>query len=180
MGLTVKDRGAAVATFRFVNVQLMETLAQWTPSTPEMEVKLMFGEHIWDTAQAADALGKRAHELRLPLQHSLAPVDDYVALLAQVRAERDTARRLAAMYDVLLPGLARRYREYIAATDALMDEPTVRILDHALAALDKMRSQCKALRAQSPALAAADGAWAQGLARHEAAIGGLVAAKVAA
>lgn len=180
MGLTVKDRGAAVATFRFVNVQLMETLAQWTPSTPEMEVKLMFGEHIWDTAQAADALGKRAHELRLPLQHSLAPVEDYVALLAQVRAERDTARRLASMYDVLLPGLARRYREYIAATDVLMDEPTVRILEQALAAQDKMLSQCKALRAQAPALAAADVAWSQGLARHEAAIGGLVAAKVAA
>jgi hypothetical protein len=56
----------------------METLAQWTPTSPEMEVKLMLGEHIWDAAQNADALGKRTRELRLPLQHSLRPVDAYV------------------------------------------------------------------------------------------------------
>ena len=66
MALTVKQRGQHIATFRFVQVRLMEILSAWVPSTPEMEAKLLFGPHIWDTAQAADALGKRAHELRLP------------------------------------------------------------------------------------------------------------------
>lgn len=180
MGLSVKDRGEAVATFRHVNVQLMETLAQWTPTAPEMEVKLMFGEHIWDFAQGADALGKRAHELRLPLQHSLKPVAPYAELLAQVRSEKDTARRLAALYDVVLPGLARRYRDYLGRTDALMDQPTVRIVEQQLAVLDKMATQCRALRAEFPALAQADRAGAEALAKREAAIGDLVAAAVPA
>ena len=35
---------AAVATFRFVAVRLMETAAAWTPTTPEMEVKLLLGK----------------------------------------------------------------------------------------------------------------------------------------
>ena len=53
--LTVKERGQFVATLRYVHVSLMETLAAWVPTTPEMEVKLLFGEHIWDVAQHADA-----------------------------------------------------------------------------------------------------------------------------
>ena len=73
MTLNVAQRGTHVATFRWIEVRLMETLAAWTPTTPEMEAKLLFGAHIWDAAQHADILGKRAHELRLPLQHSSRP-----------------------------------------------------------------------------------------------------------
>ena len=113
MGLSVSDRGKAVATFRYVHVELMETLAQWTPTSPEMEVKLMLGEHIWDAAQNADALGKRTRELRLPLQHSLKPVDAYVHLLEEIRQERDTSRRLSGLYDAILPGLDARYHAYL-------------------------------------------------------------------
>ena len=46
--LSVPDRAAAIATFRFIEVKLMELVATWTPSTPEMEAKVMFGRHIWD------------------------------------------------------------------------------------------------------------------------------------
>lgn len=176
MGLSVKERGASVATFRYVHVQLMEMLAQWTPTAPEMEVKLLFGEHIWEVAQHADALGKRAHELRLPLQHSLAPAGEYVDLLSQVRAEKDTARRLGGFYDAILPGLASRYRAYLAQTDILMDAPTVRILELMLAVKERMITQSKALRSAIPALAGADRAWVESLARRESGIGNLVAA----
>lgn len=176
MGLSVKERGETVATLRHVHVEMMEMLAQWTPTAPEMEAKLLFGEHIWDSAQHADQLGKRAHELRLPPQHSLPPAGDYAKLLAAVRAERDTARRLAAFYDALLPGLARRYRDYLARTDALMDAPTVRILEQMLEREARMVEQSRELRAELPALATADRAWVEALAREESRIGSLVAA----
>ena len=67
MSLSVQDRAEYVATFRFIQVFLMETLARWVPQTPEMEVKVLFGRHIWDLAQQADGLGKRGYELRAPL-----------------------------------------------------------------------------------------------------------------
>src|SRR5262245_13825631 len=98
MRLGVKERGAAVATFRFIQVSLMETLAAWVPTTPEMEVKLMFGAHIWDTAQHADAFGKRTIELRLPLQHSLRPADAYGTLLDELASVTRTPDRIAGLY----------------------------------------------------------------------------------
>lgn len=175
MRLTVKDRGRAVATFRHVHVELMETLAQWTPSSPEMEVKLMFGEHIWDVAQNADALGKRTRELRLPLQHSIKPVEPYVDLLAGVRKESDTARRLASLYDAVLPGLEARYNAYLEQTDTLMDEPTVRVLRQMQDSQAKMIRQCRKLREEFPALGKIDAGWLAGLKDRESKIPTLVA-----
>ena len=175
MGLSVSDRGRTVATLRHIHVEMMDTLAQWTPSSPEMEVKLMLGEHIWDVAQSADALGKRTRELRLPLQHSLKPADLYVGLLADIRKEADTARRLGSFYDVLLPGLESRYRAYLAETDALLDAPTVRILQQIQDVQSRMIKQSRDLRAELPALRQVDAQWLESLAKRESQIATVVA-----
>ena len=174
MGLNVKDRGQAVATFHYVHVELMEMLAQWTPTAPEMEVKLLFGEHIWEVAQHADALGKRTGELRMRAHRSLKPVDSYVRLLSEVRNETGTPRRLGAFYDGLLPGLAARYRSYLERTDSLMDAPTVRILERLGESESRMIGQSRALRAELPALGGADPAWVGALAQRESQIPSLV------
>jgi hypothetical protein len=175
MGLSVKDRGAAVGTFRYVHVELMEMLAQWTPTSPEMEMKLLLGEHIWDVAQHADALGKRANELRLPLQRSIKPVDAYVRFLAEIRKETDTARRLAAFYDALLPSLGGRYAKYLEQTDSLMDAPTVRILEQMRQTQERMIKQSRELRTEQPALGKADRDWLNSLASQESRIENIVA-----
>lgn len=175
MGLSVKERGNAVATFRHIHVEMMEILARWTPSSPEMEVKLMLGEHIWDVAQNADALGKRTRELRMPLQHSRKPAESYADLLADVRKETDTARRLGSFYDVLLPGLAGRYQAYLEQTDALMDAPTVRILEQMQDVQARMMNQCRELRADLPALGQVDGDWLNALRERETRISSIVA-----
>jgi hypothetical protein len=140
MSLSVNDRVRAVATFRFIEVRLMETAAFWTPTTPELEAKVMFGRHIWDFAQHADALGKRTFELRQPEHYTLPPDPRYLALLDQVRALDGTAERLGSLYDVVLPDLARRYRDYIAATDSVLDEPTVIIMERILGDIERQRA----------------------------------------
>jgi len=166
--LTVKERGQFVATLRYVHVAIMETLAAWVPTTPEMEVKLLFGEHIWDVAQHADSLGKRTFELRMPLQKSLPAADAYVNVLNTIRAIEPTAERLAAMYDVLLPGLVARQRRYVEQTDTLVDAPTVRILERFLADAARMIDGARALREELPALQLADRRWAATLQSREA------------
>src|SRR5262250_2392791 len=168
--LTVKERGQFVATLRYVHVSLMETLAAWVPTTPEMEVKLLFGEHIWDMAQHADNLGKRTFELRMPLQKSMRPADGYVDLLAAVAAIEPTAQRLAAMYDVLLPALVERQRQYVEQTDKLVDAPTVRILERFFADAARMIDGAQALRNELPALQLADRQWVGNLRTREAAL----------
>jgi len=152
MALTVKQRGQHIATFRFVQVRLMEILAAWVPSTAEMEAKLLFGPHIWDAAQGADALGKRGHELRMRLQHSLAPAAEYIAYLDEAAAVTGAAKRIAVLYDVMLPGLMARYRRYLQRTDTLMDAPSVRVIEGILLANERMIREAAKLRAELPSL----------------------------
>ncbi|MEA2640096.1 MAG: hypothetical protein QOF51_1490 [Chloroflexota bacterium] len=143
-------------------------------------MKLLFGEHIWDVAQHADALGKRTFELRLPLQHSLPPADAYVDLLTDIAAIGLTPERIAAVYDVILPGLARRYRRYLSETDTLLDAPTVRILERWLFDWDRMLNASRKLREELGGLQLADPAWAEPLRAREAAIDDVIISETAA
>jgi hypothetical protein len=146
MSMTVDERVQWIATFRFIEVRLMEVAAAWTPSTPEMEAKVVLGRHIWDFAQHADALGKRTFEMRRAEQFSQRPVDGYVGLLEEVAAVQPTADRLAALYDAVLPGLERRYRLYLGQTDALLDAPSVVTIERILADHPRQRAEVEALR----------------------------------
>jgi hypothetical protein len=146
MSLTVNERVQWIATFRYTSVRLMEMTAAWTPTTPEMEAKVMFGRHIWDFAQQADALGKRTFEMRRPEQFSQKAVDDYVRLLDEASRVSGTAERLAALYDAILPGLERRYRWYLDETDRLLDGPSVVVLERILIDLPRQRAEADALR----------------------------------
>jgi hypothetical protein len=158
MSMTVNDRARAVATFRFIEVSLMELIAAWTPSTPEMEAKVMFGRHIWDFAQHADLLGKRTFELRQPEQYTVPADPAYVALLKRVASETGTAERVASLYEAVLPGLVRRYETYVTATDPILDEPTVVIMERNIADLRRQtlqaRTLLKELALEAPAHAA--------------------------
>jgi hypothetical protein len=168
MALNVKQRGEHVATFRWIEVRLMETLARWVPTTPETEVKLAFGENLWDCAQHADALGKRTHELRLPLQYSLEPSREYVTFLTDLAATTDTSKRVAGFYDCMLPALERRFRAYLGQVDQLLDGPTVRILERLLFDIERMKRDGQALRKEVPAIAPIDMQWLETLRRREA------------
>jgi hypothetical protein len=154
-GLSVAERARRIGTFRFVEVRLMETVAAWTPTTPEMEAKVMFGRHIWDFAQHADALGRRMFELRQPAQRSVDPAADYLALLGEVAETTDTAARLAALYDVLLPALQDEYRRYAREVDTMLDAPSLVIVERVLADGDRQRREADDLR-RTLGLAAVD------------------------
>jgi hypothetical protein len=168
MDLNVKQRGDHVATFRWIEVRLMEMLAAWVPTTPEMEVKLVFGAHIWEAAQQADALGKRTNELRLPLHDSLQPAPAYVELLAEVARITDTAKRIAAFYDCIVPGMDERFRRYLERVDNLLDGPTVRIIERILGDTARMMAESRKLREELPAVKSVDPAWLQGLREKDA------------
>ncbi len=174
MGLSVNERGAAIATFRWIEVRLMETLAAWVPSTPEMEAKLTLGAHIWDSAQHADALGKRTRELRLPEQHSQEPAAEYVELLDDVATVQETPRRIAALYDVVLPGLERRFNAYLDAVDHLLDAPSVRVLERISADMTRMLAEGRELQQELPPPSTDDEAWVVGIRRRDETLGDVV------
>ena len=179
MSLNVKQRGDCVATFRWIEVRLMEMLAAWVPTTPELEVKLVFGAHIWEAAQHADTFGRRANELRLPLHDSLAPAPAYVELLAEVAALTDTAKRVAAFYDSVLPGMDARFRRYVDQVDALLDGPTVRIVERILSDTARMVRESHELREEVPAVKLSDPDWLGALRKRDAQLRDIVAYRAA-
>lgn len=144
--MNVKERADTIGTFRYIEVRLMETAAYWVPLTPEMEVKTVLGRHIWDFAQHADWLGKRTYELRQPEQYTRRAVDDYVALLDQLTAESETAKKLSMMYDVIVPGLIRRYERYLGSTDELLDGPSAVIIERILTDLSRQCEEAGMMR----------------------------------
>lgn len=156
--MNVKERAESIGTFRHVSVFLMETLARWVPSTPEMEVKVLFGRHIWLAAQAADRFGKRARELRAPLHYSRPPREGFARDLAALADLRATADRLEGLYSVALPAFTAAYSRYLDETDPVIDEPSVVILRDVLRDLERMRSEAARLLEEIPALRPAAGA----------------------
>jgi hypothetical protein len=146
VSLTVNDRARAIAMLRYIEVRLMEIVAAWTPTTPEMEVKVMFGRHIFDFAQHADVLGKRTFELRQPAHYTLRAEDDFVARLDALVTKTATAERVAGLYEDLLTRLQQRYRDYIASTDAILDEPSIIIINRILQDLSRQRDEANAVR----------------------------------
>jgi hypothetical protein len=180
MGISVRQRADIVGTYRHLGVALMETLARWVPTTPELEVKTLFGRHIWDLAQHADALGRRAPDLRAPLHNDLPPVAAYATLLDELAGADQTAQRVSGFYDALLPDLARRYERYLGTTDALLDEPTVRILERVMRDYGRLRDDLAAVRAERADLALHDAGYAQRIAQQAAAVAEITAFRPAA
>src|SRR5678809_822950 len=61
--LEVDESARTVRHYRYVTERMMRILGGWIALTPELSAKLLFGRHVWDNAQHADAWGKRLPEL---------------------------------------------------------------------------------------------------------------------
>ena len=80
---------------------------------------------------------------------ALVPGDAAVTLAG---GENATPQKIAGFYDVILPGLAARYQRYLAGTDRLLDEPTVRVMERILDEFSRMQNESRALRDELPQL----------------------------
>ncbi len=170
MSLAVREKADVIATFRHISVHVMETLARWVPNTAEFEAKTLFGRHLWDFAQHADQFGRRTAELRAALHYSRPPVAGYTDLLNRVRSTTTTPERIAAMYSVLLPDLESRYRAYRDGSDALLDEPSLRIIDRILSDFARMRLDCDVVLQERKQFDTAHPDWVSGVRRAFAAV----------
>jgi hypothetical protein len=114
---------------------MMRLLGGWIALTPELPAKLLFGRHVWDCAQHADAWGRRLPELRSPAQQSEPANDGVVRMMDRIETAegpRQTPERLAGVYRVLKPHLAAVYARHLADANAIYEPPTRRILQRCL------------------------------------------------
>src|SRR5258708_33424631 len=69
----------------------------------------------------------------------MAPAPAYDAVLKSVLNASTTADRIAALYDGFIPGFIARNREYLAATDAILDEPSIVIIERNVQVMERQR-----------------------------------------
>jgi len=131
----VEATARRVRNFRFAEEWTMLILGGWLATVPEIPVKTGLGKVIWETAQAADALGRRLPELRCgrrAVAASEAPNDGFRAFIEAVsEPERpdQTTEKLAGIFDVLKPHLVAVYQKTVRETDPISDAPTIEILE---------------------------------------------------
>ena len=125
---TVKENSQRLANYRYLEIQLMEMIAGWSHTTPQLAFKATFGYHVYDHAQSADLLGERLEQLRSG-RHSQEPAtDEFARLCEHVWNLGSTLERLIAVYRVLEPHLVSSYVYHADATDPMIDTPTVGLL----------------------------------------------------
>lgn len=173
------DSARLVRNYRYAVERMMRILGGWIALTPELSAKLLFGRHVWDNAQHADALGKRLPELRSLAQQSEPGNGDFVAFMDAIEEpERpdQTIERVTGVYRVLKPHLIATYEDHLRRVNSVYEPPTERILTHLLE--DERRHAAAGatiLRhlASTPALAARADAWQAKLETLLAAAGGV-------
>jgi hypothetical protein len=131
----VEATAQRVRNFRYAEEWMMMIMGGWIATMPELPVKTGLGKIIWETAQAADALGKRLPELRAgrnPNTASQPANQGFADLLKGVAEPEDpelTIEKLSGLFDVLKPHLIEVYERTLRSTDQIADAPTVELLD---------------------------------------------------
>lgn len=131
----VEATARRVRNFRYAEEWMMLTMGGWLATVPEVPVKTGLGKVIWETAQAADLLGRRLPELRCgrkSVAASESANDAFGAFVKEVsepEAPGLTIEKLAGVFDVLKPHLIEVYETTMRETDQIADAPTIEILD---------------------------------------------------
>ena len=133
----VEATARRVRSFRYAEEWLMMIMGGWVATIPELPVKTGLGKVIWESAKAADELGKRLPELRCGQRavDASEPPNDGFAGFIQAVAEPErpdlTIEKLAGAFDVLKPHLVDVYERTMRETDQICDAPTIEILEDA-------------------------------------------------
>jgi len=131
----VEATARRIRNFRYAEEWMMMIMGGWLATVPELPAKTGLGKIIWESAQAADALGKRLPELRCgrkSVDSSESPNDSFAAVIREVAEPEHaslTIEKLSGMFDVLKPHLLEVYERTMRATDQIADAPTIEILD---------------------------------------------------
>ena len=137
VGLSVDDNVTRLLRYHWVERRLMAIAVSRLPATPEWEVKCALALHQWQSAEHVDALRRRIAEMRSPTPAVDEPPNPALdAFMSEVLHAGDTVELLTGVYRVAFPAIADAYRRHIAATNPLVDQPTVRVLRVALADSD--------------------------------------------
>jgi hypothetical protein len=129
-GLAVEQCATYIARIAAVKKQGVQIAATRMTGTPEWELKASLGRWLWEDATHYRDLEKRLTELRsnkTAIDKVLAyPLGD---LLMEILQSPGSLELCVGLFDVLSPAFCEALKYYISRTNALVDQPSVRILN---------------------------------------------------
>ena len=136
---TVEENAGRLLRFFLFERNILRAIAGWSMGTPEFEVKVEFGRHIYYHAEAGMKIRTRLSELRTAEETTdKFQSDDIAEFFAELIYSESPAHFVAALYGVVLPHLKQAYQEHSAHTDQVADAPTVRMIKQILVDYDEM------------------------------------------
>ena len=128
-GLSVAAATAILHRLAYAKQRLAIAAAAFLPSMPEWEAKCALALHGWLDAEHAAQLYGRLAELREPSPGPAdIPDEPMRAAFDELLAAPTTAARLTGIHAVARPHVRRMIDDYLAATNPLCDQPSVRVL----------------------------------------------------
>lgn len=128
-GFSVAEAAKRLRRFAYVKQRLALLAAAHLNSTPEWEVKAALALHAWYDAEHAAALRRRLLELREPPARLDEVPDKHLeAFCEELIRSRDTAELVTGVYQVLRLEIIAAMDHYVATTNPLADQPSVRAL----------------------------------------------------
>src|SRR6476619_7895442 len=115
--------------YRFIEYELLRTLAGWLPATAQMALQLAIGRLLWEDAQHVQQLYQRLREIQTPAFRDPgdAALTHLMAEAINAPSERDL---LAGLCRVIKPALADAYRWHMQQPFANSDAPTLYAFKH--------------------------------------------------
>jgi hypothetical protein len=114
--------------------------AGWLMGTPEFEVKVEYGRHIFYHAEAAKRMRDRLTELRTSPDTTDSYRNDEIELFFdELMTSESPAHFVCGIYGVLLPYMEHAYRRHLDLTDQVADAPTIRAIGLILFDYNEMR-----------------------------------------
>ncbi len=127
------DSAQVLTRFHYLSRAIALACGGWIAGTPKLETKAALARVAWQHTLAGDAFRERVFELRYPSRFLEEGSDAPLIRVADAGIDApDSDAFLAGLATALLPDLAQRLRDFLAATDELDDGPTVRIVRQAL------------------------------------------------
>ncbi len=154
--ITIEQNVTYLKRYAFLERACMRTLAGWLAGVPEWEAKNRIGLHIWESADAADALRGRLRELRA--HHPERGLSDGLhALAKELDHAQNTAEVIATVYLVVKAALLQAYNAHMGITWEAFDNPTVKLIQERI--LDPVQRQVAWARAFFPEVAGRYPGW---------------------
>lgn len=130
-GFGVEENVTRLLRYAWIEKRLMDLGLYWLAPTPEWEAKEALGLHLSLDAEHVAALRNRISEMRSPAPRmDVSPHPDLDRFFDELLASEDTFEKIIGLYGVLRPALLEAYRDHVARSNPVIDQPTRRMLRH--------------------------------------------------